>query len=476
MLVHSEDPYLSNNYAPVDEETATAELSVIGEIPRDLNGCFIRTGSNPKFAPKGRYHWFDGDGMVHATHIEGGSARYANRYVRTEGLAIDEAAGAAQWSGIMERPDFRNPRGPYKDTSNTDLVFHAGQLLSLWWLSGKAYALSLPDCETIGVQNWNGKLPRAISAHPKVDPRTGEMMFFDFSPLPPYLAYGVISAEGEISHHAEIELPAYRLQHDTAITPNYSVLFDMAMMYDPQYLAQGKTKLIFERNQPSRIGIIPRFGTNAEVRWFEVAPFFLYHTINAWEENNEVVLIGCRIEEPLVGDPANTADSRTVPSIGMLRLAPVLYEWRLDLSSGMVKERVLDDTHTEFPRMNNQFLGKPSRYSYNPRIASLETIAFDAVIQYDLVNGKQQTYEYPKNWYAGETTFAPANGATHEDDGYVLTYAAKVDGAESELWVLAASDIAQGPVARIQIPQRMPYGYHTWWVSAAEMAQQVGLD
>ena len=128
--------YLEGAFAPIDRELEARDCEVIGEVPRDLAGVYVRNGSNPRYEPKGRYHWFDGDGMLHAVHFEDGRAHYRNRWVRTEAFAIEDAAGEAVWSGINERPDFRHPGGPFKDTANTDLVFHAGRLLALWWLGG----------------------------------------------------------------------------------------------------------------------------------------------------------------------------------------------------------------------------------------------------------------------------------------------------------------------------------------------------
>lgn len=98
------NPYLEHLYAPVGEETTAADLEVIGEIPIDLNGVYLRNGPNPRFAPQGRYHWFDGDGMIHALQISGGKASYRNRWVRTRAFDQESQAGAGLWKGVMEHP------------------------------------------------------------------------------------------------------------------------------------------------------------------------------------------------------------------------------------------------------------------------------------------------------------------------------------------------------------------------------------
>lgn len=475
-------PYLSGPYAPVTEEVTATALPVVGELPRDLGGVFVRNSSNPRFAPRGRYHWFDGDGMLQAVGLEDGVASYRNRYIKTKAFQAETEAGCSLWSGVTERPDFTNPRGPFKDSANTDVVFHAGKLLALWWLGGEPYAIRLPDLETLGTERFGGKV-RTVSAHPKVDMRTGEMMFFDYKPMPPYLTYGVVASDGTLRHFTEIDLPGPRLQHDMAITERYSLVFDMSLMWDPELLKQGKTRVRFFRDRPSRIGVLPRHGRGDEVRWFSCEPFYMYHTINAWEEGDEVVLIGCRIEHPLADDPANPAppDGRPVPTIGFLRLAPRLWMWRLNLVTGAVKEQALDDRPIEFPRMDNRALGYKSRYAYAPHVAAHETILFDGVIKYDHDTGASSRYMFPAGTFCGETTFAPRQGATSEDDGYVLTYTIEAATGRSELAIFDAKDLSsqpagspegRGPIARVQLPVRAPFGYHTWWVPASDVRSQ----
>lgn len=461
-------PYLHGLYAPIEDES-TFQLEMEGELPADLNGTFVRVGSNPRFAPKGRYHWFDGDGMIHAVQFEGGKATYRNRYVRTEHFDMESEAGASLWTGITERPDFTNPNGIWKDTANTDLVFHANQLLSMWWLCGRPHRIELPSLETLGTTDFGDKRSARISAHPKVDPRTGELIVFAYAPVPPFLSYGVVSATGELAHWTEIELEAPRLQHDIAITEQHTLLFDMSMQWDPDLLARGQTKVRFYRDTPSRIGVIPRYGGAHDVRWFEVEPMFMYHTINAWESGDTISLIGCRIADPLANDPTNPHDPRVIPEIGFLRLAPALHRWDLNLATGAVTETPLDDTLGEFPRMNNAVLGRESRYSYLPRFAAMETLAFDGVMKHDLLTGATETCAYGAGVFGGETPFAQRTGsAGAEDDGYLITLTSDINTGASACVVIDASRVEDGPIARLPIPQRVPAGYHTWFVPSQE--------
>lgn len=466
-------PYLAGNYAPVQAEitAAGAELKVAGAVPRDLAGIFVRTGSNPRFLPplRSRYHWFDGDGMLHGVEFRDGEVVYRNRFVRTRAFLAEAEAGEALWSGATERPDFQNPRGPFKNSANTDVVYHAGQLLCLWWLSGEAYAVRVPELDTIGVHDFGGRV-KSLTAHPKVDPLTGEMMFIDYRPVPPYLRYGVIDRDGRCAHLTTVDLAGPRLQHDIAITARHTILLDLSLMWDPELLRQGRTRARFFRDKPTRFGLVPRHGDGASVRWFDAAPCYMYHTINAWESGDVVTLLGCKIDAPLAQDPDNPPDAGLVPTIGFLRIAPRLCRWTFDLRTGAVTEQDLDDLPTEFPRMDNRVLGRRSRYSYNPRVARARTLLFDAVVKYDTDSGARWVHEYPAGCFGGEAVFAPRGNSAAEDDGYLVTFVANEATREAELHVLDARDLAAPPLCRVKIPQPVPTGYHACWIPAADLA------
>ena len=412
-----EDAYITRMFAPVPDELAVNDLEVEGELPEALEGVFLRNGPNPHFTPPGRYHWFDGDGMIHGVYFGGGKASYRNRYVHTKGHDLEAKAGEPIWGGILD-PVRPNPHGLIKNTSNTDLTFHAGRLLSLWWLCDDPYEVSLDDLSTIGPCSFEGTRQSGVSAHPKVDPRTGEMVFMDFSFFkPPYLSYGVVGASGKVEHFTEIEVPAPRIQHDIAITENYTVLLDLPLGWDQQALRQGKRKIVFDTECPSRFGIIPRRGGNADVRWFECDPCYIYHTINAWEEGNTVVMTACRVANPM---PKQRGWDGTTPRLYFLELQPFLYRWRFDLETGQATEERLDDIPSEFPRMNDTMLGMPSRYSYNPRFAKEPTLLFDAMIKYDTDSGASRTLEFEPGCFGSEMVFAPRPGGTDEDDGWLV--------------------------------------------------------
>ncbi len=250
------NPFLEDNFAPVDQEITTDRLKVIGELPADLSGMFVRNG-NPQWSPIGNYHWFDGDGMLHGVRIHNGQASYRNRYVQTRGWKIEHAEGKAIWSGLLEPPQIDNPYEPFKNVANTALVWHAGQLLALWE-GGVPHLIQIPELDTIGEHTYNNQLTSAFTAHPKVDPVTGEMMFFGYSPLkPPYLQYGVVSPEGELLQIVPIDLPIGVMMHDFAITENYTIFMDLPFTFSMERAQRGEPMIMFERRLPQSVWYHP---------------------------------------------------------------------------------------------------------------------------------------------------------------------------------------------------------------------------
>jgi carotenoid cleavage dioxygenase len=455
------NPYLLGNYAPVHSEIVVDDLPVIGEIPRDLNGLYVRNGPNPQHQPQGRYHWFDGDGMLHAVQFHDGKASYRNRWIRTEGFEREAHAGKPLWTGVIE-PLTTNPRDMLlKDTANTDVIYHNQKLVALWYLAGDPYEIDPYTLETVGKTDFGGGLRGKVSAHAKVDEQSGELMFFDYGPRAPFMKYGVVAPDGNLKHYVPIELPGPRLPHDMAITKRYSILLDLPLINDPEAMRAGHHKIVFQRDMPSRFGLIPRYGASTSIRWFEAKPCYMYHTINAWEDGDEVVLDTCRVKRPI---PQEGVNGRLERMLAYLRLDAQLYRYRFNLKTGATHEGPLDDENTEFPTMNTQLLGAPSRYSYNVHINAEKTLLFDGIFKYDTHKQRHDAIWFGEHRFGSEAPFAPRPHATSEDDGYLVSFV--YDGREerSEVVIYDAKDVTNAPLARVILPQRVPIGFHACWV------------
>ena len=406
-LEGSANPYLAGLYSPVLDERDDQDLEVIGEIPADLDGVFVRNGPNPRYTPEGRYHWFDGDGMVHAIRFHDGKASYRNRWVATRGLETERGADATLFTGVMEHPK-GNPdlglRLPLKDSANTDLVFFRHRLLALWYLAGEPYAIDPLTLDTIGADDFGGTRTCQVSAHAKVDEATGELLFFDYGPMRPYMRYGVVGPAGAVTHLVDIDLPGARLPHDMAATEHYSILMDLPLVADPTAAREGRHKIIFDNNLPARFGVIPRHGAAADLRWFDADPCYVYHSVNAWEEGDEIVLDLCRVTKPA---PRSDAEGPLARMLSYLRLDAHLYRYRFNLITGATTEGPLDDDNTEFPTMDVTRLGRPTRYAYTMRISPEPTLLFDGIVKYDTATGATDRHWFGDGRWGSEAPFAP---------------------------------------------------------------------
>ncbi len=485
-----DNPYLQGNFAPVQEEIFVERLPVVGRVPDELRGMFVRNGPNPHFPPTGNYHWFDGDGMLHGVHLTDGQASYRNRWVRTAGWQRELAAGKSLWGGLADPPELAKIMAgdlPFKNAANTALVWHDGRLLALWE-AGPPHAVHLPDLETVGPATYAGQLKHPFTAHPKVDPATGEMLFFGYSPLSPLVHFSVASAAGQLQRTTAVRVPRPVMMHDFAITRRFAIFLDLPATFNLARVGRGEPMLKFEPDLGARFGLLPRDGSTTEVKWFSGAPCFMFHTLNAWEEGEEVVLLGCRMEKypDVLGTGAS--NGRTVEDLSPAE-ASRLYRWRFNVATGAVREEPLDDRGCEFPRINDQLLGAAARWGY---AMPLDT---GGLVRYDLQTGTRAEHRYGPGRHGGEGVFVPrpssqaANSQSAvkpaadqptesrqaEDHGWLLNYVFDEAQGKSELVIVDARDFTGPPVARVLLPCRVPYGFHGAWVSEEQLARQQPL-
>jgi len=467
-------PLLSGTHGPIGEESVYDDLPVVGELPADLNGAFFRNGPDAHYAGTGRYHWFDGDGMLHAVYFDRGRVRYRNRWVRTACFLEEQAAGRALWPGIMDPPRRDRPDMPIKDTSNTDVKFHAGRLITMWYRSGQPYHVDPWTLATLGPADFDGTLRTHVSAHSKVDEQADEFVYFDYGKEWPYMSFGIAGADGRVRHTLPVELPGPSLPHDMAFTKTHVVLHDLSLGFDPEALAAGRHKLRFFADRPARFAVVPRDGTERDIRWFEAEPCFIYHVINAWHEDDELVMVACRYRTPrrLAGD---ADEERFARMIAQLQMDAYLYEWRFNLRTGTTRERAIDDTlNSEFPMMNAWLQGLPTRYSYNILMKNRELGAqFAGIAKYDCRDGSFTAWSEGDHFWYSEAPFAPSDAAATEDDGYLVSFVTNLREATTEIQVFDARsrNLGHGPVARIPLPRRVPHGFHSTWVSAKRLGR-----
>ena len=465
--VNELNPYVQGFYAAQPEEVTKTDLEVIGELPTDLWGAYVRNGPNPFEVPDVPHHWFDGEGMVHSIYFENGKAEYRNRYVLSDDNVADMKGDGAEARGVLVPSNRDRPNKVYKDTANTDLVLHDGKLMALWYISGTPVRLDARTLETLGNEDFGGKLPRNVSAHGKIDPETGEFLFFDYSLYEPWMSFGVVSPKSELTHFAKIDLPGPRLPHDMGFTENYVILHDLPVVFTESGMRNGMWQIKTEQ-RGARFGVVPRNGTNDDVKWFETDPCYLYHVANSWEEGDEVVMVACRMV-PNNFDP-DPAHGQFASMVNVMALHAYAWEWRMNMKTGEITSRQLDDRLSEFPAINQDYAGRKTRYSYHVAMAHERLQRFEGLIKYDLETGEKQEYLFEDGQGGSEPVFAPRTGAKDEDDGYVITFVTHTETGESEVLILDAKKFADGPIARIPLPSRVPAGFHATWADGDKIA------
>ena len=443
----AEKPFhLQGNFAPVDDEITGSDLPVEGALPPELTGLYVRQAPNPVTGHS--EHWFMGHGMVHGIRLEAGRAAwFKNRYVQTPYIQNPEAQRISE-TGQIDRT---------LSNANTHVLEHAGKILALE--EGSFPYVLDRELGTTGWTDYDGKLDCAFSAHPKICPVTGEMLSFGYGQLPPYLTYLRVSPEGELVQSTEITVGGPTMMHDFAITTNHAIFMDLPVVFSLEDALKGVMPFAWSDDYPSRIGVMPRTGGDADVKWFDVNPCYVFHTMNAYDEGDTVVLDACH----------NTEIWRKAGEMqGDGKLS--LHRFTFDMKTGNVKEETLDDRSMEFPRVAPGMIGRKNRYGFTLRLEPGDSgnPDFLGIQKIDLQTGETQLHDYGEGMGSGEAIFVPAEGADPDsDEGWVMSYVTDERSLETEFVVLDATDMRKDPVARVKLPQRVPNGFHGSWIPDA---------
>jgi carotenoid cleavage dioxygenase len=438
-------PYVRGNFGPVDVEVTAFDLPVVGAIPAEFDGRYLRNGPNPVGPVGPDYHWFTGDGMVHGVRLRGGRAEwYRNRYVRSP--EVSSALG----EGL--RPN------PFDDSvrifaANTNIVGHAGRTFAIVEAGGPPIELT-DELETIGPSNLDGTLEHPFSAHPKLDPATGELhvatYFWGWGNVVRYL---VIGTDGRVRHSADIECQGGTMIHDIGMSEHHVVIMDLPCIFDlDRAMAGASFPYGWSDTYQARMGVLPKDGKSDDIRWFDIDPCYVFHPLNTFDRDDGAVVMDA-IRHPRMFDR-----DRNGPNEGATSLTRFVF----DPATGRATEELLDDRPAEFPRMNETLQGREHRFGYATAIGDV----FDPgdTIKYDLVDGRTELLDHGPGRVGLEPVFIPREGGRNEDDGWLMqvVYDAGRDG--SDLVLTNAQDLAAGPVASVTLPQRIPFGFHGNWV------------
>jgi carotenoid cleavage dioxygenase-like enzyme len=444
------NPYLEGNFGPVLEEVTAVDLPVTGQIPEALTGRYLRNGPNPVSAPEpSTYHWFTGDGMVHGIRLRGGRAEwYRNRWVRSAEVARalgEEPRPGAVHAGMDFAP-------------NTNVIGHAGRTFAIVEAGARPYELS-NDLETIGPCDFGGTLEGGYTAHPKRDPLTGELYAVSY-----FFGWGndvevtILDTDARVRSRRRIAMGGPVSLHDCAITQRFIVLLDLPVTFSMDAAAAGASfPYRWEEGYHSRVGLLPRDGDSTDVVWHDVEPCYVFHPMNAFDD-----LGGAGIVLDVVRHPSMFRTHQLGPSEG----TPTLERWHLDGHGGAVKEERLDDRGQEFPRVDEQRVGLHHRYGHAVAVGDPDDIpgTESVLLRHDFERGTSEARSFGRGASLGEAVFVPRGGAAGESDGWFLLLVHSAATDTSALHILNADDLAGEAQAVVQLPQRVPAGFHGNWV------------
>ena len=485
-------PYNSPGFKPVHTLCSNAVLQVSGKIPDDLEGVYLRNGTNLQFEQtNGRYHMFNGAGMLHQLQIAAGKASYSNTYIKTPRYEIEDAMGQDQYlhfgdlagggkAGLvrMAVAALRQRLGVLpalealeSGSSTTAVQYHHGKLYCLQE-TGYPFALNtrVEDGHLIldGEGRWDtfgGKLDSPYTAHPKIDPATGDWYTFSTQFSSGRLYHSVLR-QGKLEQHSVIDQqkPALAFLHDYYLTDHYLVFPDLSLRFNPKDMfGPEKSPMVFDADYKMRWGVIERDHQPGDpVRWFTTdQPGHLWHVVNGWEETRDdggtdIVLFA----------PVFRSYPSNLPIHNPQEPHAKFNKWRLNLDSGQVTEdRVLLDHFYERPSFNTAYIGRQNRYAYLLD-EEKEGMMARGVLKYDMVDEREVAYFDYGEFYGGEALFVPRTNASSEDDGYLLELLMMADRAE--LLIIDAATMQE--MARLHLPQRVPFGVHSCWLNQEKVA------
>lgn len=435
-LQPQDNPVLQGNFAPVDNESSFDHLEIVGTIPEDLQGTLLRSGPNP-VNPGPNHHWFTGDGMLHAIQLGNGQAKsYRNRWVRTKGLEEKTGLSAAKGGSQLELM--------VQGSGNVNVVGHGDRVLALPEV-GLPYEMD-KQLNTKGLFDYAGKLASNMTAHPKIDGRTGQMLFFGYEMFAPFLRYHEASADGDLVKSIDIDLPEGIMMHDFGVTETRVVFMDLPVVFDLALVGNGFPFRWLDSHQ-SRLGVMNRASDSDTVQWIDIDPCFVFHPLNSYDDGDKIVMDVVRYKKIMTA----SGDDDYEKGSNLIR-------WVIDPTAGTVETTTLSEIDIEFPRVNPRVECYKHRFGYALRTGG--THGFSDLLKFDLDAGTTQTYGVGDHCAGGEPVFVDPENGEAEDAGYILSVIYNGDTELSELHIIDAQDFESKALAVVKLNVRVPFGFH----------------
>ncbi|MQT15101.1 carotenoid oxygenase family protein [Segnochrobactrum spirostomi] len=468
-------------YTPARFEGDVYDLVVEGEVPTAIKGTYYQVAPDPQYPPMlGQDIFFNGDGCIHAFTFADGHVDFKRRYVLTERLKAQREARRSL-HGVYRNTYTNDPlvSGLSNSTANTNVIVHHGKLLALKEDS-HPYALDPTTMETLGTYDFGGQLTSAtFTAHPKIDPVTGDMLCFAYEAkgdATPDIVYYEIDKSGRKTKEVWIRGPYAAMIHDFAVTEHYVVFPLMPLTVDLDRIRKGGRHFEWQPGLDQTFGVLPRDGDAKDVRWFTAPNGFQGHTLNAFDDGHGRVYVDMPVASGNVFPFFPQADGYVPPPETIMSR---LTRWTFDMNKAgnSLEASSLTDFICEFPRSDDRYMGRPYRHGFvaglDPRRPyDFETLGppswafMNFFAHVDLTTGKV------KSWFADDKTsvqepaFIPKSAGAAEGEGYLVALVNRLAERATDLLVFDAQHLDDGPIATVKLPVRLRMSLHGNWVPA----------
>ena len=461
---YPQDRFLSGNFAPLRVECDAPDLVIEGALPEGLAGTFYRNGPNPQFAPRDRYHPFTGDGMMHAFRIEDGRVSYRNRWARTPKLELERVHGESLF-GTLGNPFTTDERAKDTDSNvaNTSVVWHGGKLLALE--EGHApFELDPHTLASHGTHDWQGALVGPMTAHPKIDPDSGALIAFGNGVGGMHtgrLRYDVVTREGKLERSEAFDGPYAAMVHDFIVTRDYVIFPVFPATVDIQRAMKGGPPIAWDPSHTTRLGIMRRDDPVDKVRWIESDPVFVYHPMNAFDQDGLIVADMCVYDSAPGFFGPNGERPEAAKAVARLE------RWTIDPERGgeAITKQVIDTVPNEFPRIDDRFAGRAYRHGWTVRThgdRGKDGLA-DELAHVDFETGRIESFAFGEGNWTSEAVFVPRSADAPEGEGHVMCVVYRPERETSDFVVFDAQQVAAGPIATAHLDVRVPNGFHAAW-------------
>jgi all-trans-8'-apo-beta-carotenal 15,15'-oxygenase len=448
-----------------------------GKIPRELHGTLYRNGPG-LFERDGlrKRCILDGDGMIQAFKIFDGHVHFQNKFVRTEKYMEESAAGKfiyATWTTQAPGGVTANfLGGKIKSQAGITAILRNGNLYAFDEFQ-QPYRLDPYTLQTRGLA-WLGMLenPKIISAHSKIDRKTGEWLFFGLEFGAKLILHIVIlDKTDQLKRHQTLELPRNVYVHDFFVSDQHIIINLPAVDIDILDYILGRRSVLgsmsWKPEKGNKILVFQR-GSNAQPLQLETEPSWMWHSINAYEEGDEIIadFVGYENPDHLLGDnPALIAIM--AGRKGQYNYPGEIRRYVINYKKKKIRQEILDEASYEFPFINLQHQCHRYRFAYFAKKNNKE-VFFTGIARVDLKNIRSETYEFGPGKFCSEPVFVQIPGymyssETGEEPGWLLTEVYDSWKQKTFLAIFRADHISEGPLSQAYLTHPIPLGFHGYW-------------